>query len=86
MCAQTSYDDQTARLRFKRGTIIQVWTPIGPTIKMSHHEQQGSPNRYDIPLPIQSMGLVYLPMFGGLWWIFMVNLGKYTIHGFYGIY
>ena len=29
-----------------------------------------------ISLPIPSMGLVYLPM---------VNVGKYTIHGSYGI-
>ena len=31
--------------------------------------------------PIPSMGLVYLPTFG---WFFMVNVGKYTIHGWYG--
>ena len=30
--------------------------------------------------PIGSMGLVYLPTFG---WIFMVNVGEYTIHGSY---
>ena len=27
--------------------------------------------------------MVYLPTLG---WFFTVNVGKYTIHGFYGIY
>ena len=31
------------------------------------------------------MGLVYLPLFTYIWWILMVNVGKYTIHGRYGI-
>ena len=31
--------------------------------------------------PISSMGLVYLPTFGCL---FMVHVGKYAIHGWYG--
>ena len=32
--------------------------------------------------PIGSMGLVYLPTFG--WFLIMVHVGKYTIHGSYG--
>ena len=36
------------------------------------------------------MGLVYSPTLGCIftyiWLIFMVNVGKYTIHGSYGIY
>ena len=34
-------------------------------------------------LPIGSMGLVYLAT---LRWFFMGHVGKYTIHGFYGLY
>ena len=34
--------------------------------------------------PIGSMGLGYLPTFAYIWLIFMVNVGKYTIHGSYG--
>ena len=28
--------------------------------------------------------MVYLPTFGIIWLIFMVNVGEYTIHGSYG--
>ena len=37
-------------------------------------------------IPIASMGLVYLPTFKvDCLFVFMVNVGKYTIHGCYGI-
>ena len=36
----------------------------------------------EVAIPIGSMGLVYSPTFGCF---FMVNVGKYTIHGSYGI-
>ena len=32
-----------------------------------------------------SMGMVYLPLFAYIWLICMVLVGKYTIHGCYGI-
>ena len=35
-----------------------------------------------LALPIPSMGLVYLPTFGVF---FVVNVGKYTIHGWHGL-
>ena len=30
--------------------------------------------------------MIYLIYFAYIWLIFMVNVGKYTIHGWYGIY
>ena len=37
-----------------------------------------------IHIPLPSMGLVWLPIHE--WLIFMVNVGRYTIHGCYGIW
>ena len=34
--------------------------------------------------PIGSMGLVYLPTYIWIFWVNVVNVGKYTIHGSYG--
>ena len=39
------------------------------------------PNEKNVNIPIPSM----YGIFTYIWWIFMVNVGKYTIHGCYGI-
>ena len=47
-----------------------------------HHYQQTSGCVHYILLPIPSM----YGIFTYIWLIFMVNVGKYTIHGFYGLF
>ena len=51
----------------------------------SQRHRKNWPKNSPGTLPIPSMGLVYLPTFS---YIFqkMVNVGKYTIHGWYGLY
>ena len=39
-----------------------------------------------ISAPCIYNGIVYLPLFTYIWMIFMVNVGKYTIQGWYGLY
>ena len=52
-----------------------------PGISSSEYLRDKKKNSY-FPLPIASM----YGIFTCIWLMFMVNVGKYTIHGCYGLY
>ena len=71
------------RLRFTTPEFLET-KKIPPTFWVTRSEEPGG-QTVDVggfPMPIGSMYVI----FTYIWLIFMVNVGKYTIHGSYGMY
>ena len=89
MCCLVFYHvlPPSAESHWKRGTIYrncQLGSGNSHVMTFQQGELQWKSRRLpEFAIPIQSMYGIFIYIY--IWLIFMVNIGKYTIHGWYGI-